>query len=107
MPGKDDIKRDAQGRFLKGMCPTKSPGRPAIAADFRQRCRDFMETKGWLNLESMANDPKGPHYYRANELLLAYALGKPPQKLEHGGDAENQTPIKYISVVQVSSEPKG
>ena len=90
--------------MLPGVQATHSPGRPAVARDFRERCRDFMDKRGWANLENMANDPKSPHYYRANELIMAYALGKPPQKLEHGGDAENPEPIKYISVAEVTRQ---
>jgi len=64
-----------------------------------------MEEKGWGIVESLAIR-EGRDQIRAAELIAAYAYGKPPQKLEHGGDPENPTPITYHEIVQVSSEPK-
>lgn len=74
--------RDGKGRFAKG---NRGGGRPAVAREFRELCRDFMNQRGWQNLAAMANDPDSPHYFRANELIAAYALGKPTQGLEVSG----------------------
>ncbi len=92
-------KRDDKGRFTKGNAP-KSPGRPKIAQDFKERCRDFMSTKGWPNLEKMATDPKSPHHFKANELISAYAYGKPNQKLEHTGDEGGPMIIKLAGELE-------
>ena len=55
-----------------------------------------MSTHGWANLTKMANDPKGPHYYRANELIAFYALGKPPQELGLKGAAGEPLVLRVI-----------
>ena len=88
--------------FVKGQPSANPSGRPAAARDFRQRCRDFMELKGWSIIERLANEP-GRDQIRAAELISAYAYGKPPQKLEHGGDPEG-VPITYHEIVLVASE---
>lgn len=69
-------------------------GRPAVAREFRELCRDFMNQRGWQNLAAMANDPGSPHYFRANELIAAYALGKPTQGLELSGAGGGPVVIK-------------
>ena len=60
-------------------------GRPAVAKEFRERCREFMESEGWTSLISMAQNPKDRDRYRALDLLAAYAYGKPKQGLEVSG----------------------
>jgi len=60
-------------------------GRPPVARDFRERCREFMQAKGWKQLESIALDPQQPHQGRALELIAAYAYGKPTQPIEASG----------------------
>jgi hypothetical protein len=61
-------------------------GRPAVAKEFRERCREFMESEGWTSLISMAQDKKDRDRYRALDLLAAYAYGKPKQGVELTGD---------------------
>jgi hypothetical protein len=60
-------------------------GRPAVARDFRERCQQFMQTKGWRQLEHLATDPEHQHHGRALELIAAYAYGKPTQPIEQSG----------------------
>ena len=74
--------RDGKGRFAKG---NTGGGRPAVAKEFRERCREFMESEGWTSLISMAQDKKDRDRYRALDLLAAYAYGKPKQGLEVSG----------------------
>jgi len=77
-------KRDSKGRFTPGNAP-KSPGRPAVARDFRKRCREFMEDSGWDELISLATDRKAKEQRYALELIAAYAYGKPKQGVELSG----------------------
>jgi hypothetical protein len=60
-------------------------GRPAVAKEFRARCRDFMQAHGWRQLEAIACDRKDRDKYRALELIAAYAYGKPKQGIELTG----------------------
>ena len=60
-------------------------GRPPVARDFRERCQNFMQAKGWKTLEQLATDPDQPHQARALELIAAYAYGKPSQPIEQSG----------------------
>lgn len=80
-------KRDSKGRFTKGNAP-KSPGRPAVARDFRKRCREFMEAEGggWDELISLAKDRKAREQRFALELIASYAYGKPKQGVELSSD---------------------
>ena len=77
-----DNGRDSRGRFTKG---NKGGGRPAIASDFRKRCREFMEADGWRILIDMASDPKAKEQRYALELIAAYAYGRPKQGVELSG----------------------
>ena len=93
--------------FVKGQ-PTINPsGRPAVALDFRQRCRDFMEHDapdapgGWTILGKMARDPKSIHQARATELIAAYAYGRPPQRTELTGAEGAPVQIRYIEIAPV------
>jgi hypothetical protein len=86
--------RDAQGRFVKGY---KGGGRPAIAQEFRDKCRDYMSEKGWNNIVDMAEDPESPHRYKANELIAAYAYGKPKQGVEFSG--EDGGPVQVVFAI--------
>lgn len=92
-----DANRNGKGQFVKGNNANPG-GRPAAHRDFVERCRAFMEAKGWPNLESMASDPSSPHYLRANELIAAYAYGKPPQEMKHeGGDRPIILKVEYAN----------
>lgn len=80
--------RDKSGKFTKGNNANPG-GRPAVAKEFKEWCKDFMSTNGRNNLSAMANDPKSPFCYKANELIAAYAYGKPVAKVgaEEGTNA--------------------
>lgn len=79
----------------KGFKPGQSgnpKGRPPLAKDFKQRCRDFMQAEGWRTLQELAQDPKSAHRFRALELIANYGYGKPTQLI--GADDEN--PLKIV-----------
>jgi hypothetical protein len=97
---RSDNGRDERGRFVVG---NKGGGRPAVAREFRELCRDFMGAQGWLNLRAMANDPDSPHYFRANELIAAYALGKPTQGLEVSGADGGPVGVVVLPAVKDST----
>jgi len=94
-------KRANQLANLKPFDPKTMPkpaGRPAVAKDFRERCREFMEKEsgGWDTLEEMATEKAGSFRARAVELISAYAYGKPAQKLEHAGDENNPIVLRVV-----------
>lgn len=75
---------DAKGRFLPG---NKGGGRPAVAQEFKDRCRAFMDSRGWKALSALATNRKHPDHIRALTLMAHYAYGKPPESLELTGAA--------------------
>lgn len=80
------VKKRGPGRPFKPGETANPSGRPAVARDFRERCRAYMEVEGWDNIIAMASNPKDRDKYRAAELIAAYAYGKPKQGLEVTGD---------------------
>ena len=89
---------ESNGRFVPGNLANPG-GRPAVRREFVALCRAYAEEPdgGVAQLVAMARDKTGIHYFRANELLLAYAYGKPSQKLEVGGDG---VPIVIVEVMR-------
>jgi len=80
-------------------------GRPAVAREFRQRSQDFMDSKGWRQLEDMAMDRKSPHRFRALELLAAYAYGRPTQPI--GGDPDpDEPPVRVTITFDRADDPE-
>jgi len=61
-------------------------GRPKVAKEFRERCREFMTETGFETLASIANSPRDRDRFRAIELIAGYALGKPKQGVELTGE---------------------
>jgi hypothetical protein len=72
--------------FAKGQSGNPG-GRPAVAREFRKRCREFMEQEGggWDELISLAKDRKAKEQRYALELIAAYAYGRPKQGVELSG----------------------
>ena len=97
------VKRDESGKFLPGTAAANPGGRPAVAKEFKAWCQEFMTTEGRRNLAQMANDPKSPHYFRANEYLADTAYGKPTQRIA-GDDTEAPVAVQYIEVVKMAKE---
>ncbi len=86
-------------QFKKGQSGNPS-GRPAVAREFRERCREFMESDGWDELIAIARG-KDKDKRAALELIAAYAYGKPRQGLdvEHSGGTTNS-----INMAPLTSE---
>jgi len=85
---------------LKPWEPGKSgnpSGRPKGAVGFKERCREFMNIDGWPILVDMANDPKNKDRFKAVELILGYAWGKPKQGIELTGDEGDAIKIVYTT----------
>lgn len=61
-------------------------GRPKVAQEFKERCREFMAGDGWDKLKVITDDRKHRDYFRALELIMGYAYGKPKQGLELTGE---------------------
>ena len=89
---KETAKKPRGKPFEKGKSGNPK-GRPKINEDFRERCRNFMTDKGWANLEKMANDRLDHNHYKANELIAAYAYGKPNQSISGPGEEPIQATV--------------
>jgi hypothetical protein len=100
---RDDNGRDNKGRFTAG---NKGGGRPAVAQDFRQRCRAYMETQGWDALISIANTTDDKDRQRALELIAAYAYGKPKQGVELTGEDGAPVNIGVVVLPAVKADDK-
>jgi len=77
------------GATGKGFEPGQSGnpnGRPKIAQEFRENCREFMAEGGWDKLRGIVEDEKHRDRFRALELIMGYAYGKPKQGIEFAGD---------------------
>ena len=61
-------------------------GRPKVAQEFKEKCREFMTVDGWDKLKAITDNPKNRDHYRALELIMGYAYGKPKQGLELTGE---------------------
>jgi hypothetical protein len=65
--------------------PGGRPKHTAEVLEWRGRCRDFMQRRGWDALEEMANNKTSRDRFRSIE-LMAYGYGRPT--LPISGDAE-------------------
>lgn len=65
--------------FPKGVSGNPS-GRPKLAAEFRDDCRAILPKALERWKEEIKS--KGPDWLRASELVAAYAVGKPTQRVE-------------------------
>src|SRR5690348_16972969 len=65
--------------FQKGQSGNPN-GKPKIAVEFRQRCKDFMDSEGWDKLVALAKG-NTRDAMRALELVAGYSYGKPTQPL--------------------------
>ena len=84
--GTGNSNKTAPGKpFKKGVSGNPS-GRPKIAEEFREKCRAFMSDGGWEKLMTIIDDTKHRDHYRALELVMGYAYGKPKQGLELTGE---------------------
>lgn len=68
-------------KWTKGQSGNPS-GRPAVAHEFREKCRDFMSAEGWDHLVNIAlhgtgGPSSGTNKLKAIELIAGYAFGKP------------------------------
>ncbi len=78
-------KTDKSHLFKKGQSGNPN-GRPKIADDFRDKCREFMSEGGWDKLKGIVDDDKHRDRFRALELIMGYAYGKPKQGMELTGE---------------------
>lgn len=63
-------------------------GRPAVAREFREWCKEIMATEGRDRLLAALRAPQADYHFRVIELLAGYAYGKPRQGVElTGADA--------------------
>ena len=75
-------------------------GRPKIAKEFKEKCREFMGDEGWKKLVALAKDKKHRDHFRALETIIAYSYGKPKQGVELTG--EDGAPIETVTNAKLS-----
>jgi hypothetical protein len=68
-------------------------GRPKVAQEFREKCREFMSADGWEKLKALATDRRCKDHMKALELIAGYAYGKPKQGVELTGEEGNDINI--------------
>lgn len=102
--------RGQNGQFLPGN-KANPGGRPAVAREFKERCRNFMEAEGWDNLAGMARDKQDRDKFRATELIAAYAYGKPKQGIEvsdpNGGPVQFEVFLQKVIADAVADQAGG
>lgn len=64
--------------FKKGQSGNPG-GRPKVAQEFKERCREFMEESGWQLMVDMANRGYGDDARFALKAAMEYAYGKPKE----------------------------
>ena len=74
-------KRGIGRPFVKGVSGNPS-GRPAYAAEFREKCREFALSDGFAQLLELTKSPDRAIRLRALEFLINHGIGKPPEKVE-------------------------
>jgi hypothetical protein len=77
--------------------PGGRPRNSGPVLEFRQRCREFMERKGWAVLEEIATTQRDRDSIKAVELMAAYGYGRPTQPIS--GDADPELPPIQVTVV--------
>ncbi len=87
--------------FAKGNCANPG-GRPKLAEELRKKALKAVEDHVidfWIEQVTTRSDDA----VKCSELLAAYGLGKPPQRLEHAG-ADGET-LPEITV-RFADDPK-
>ena len=93
----ENSKKVVPGKPFKPGQTGNPGGRPKGAVGFRERCREFMTEDGWPILAEMANNPKGKDRFKAIELILGYAWGKPKQGVELTGEEGDAIKVIYTT----------
>lgn len=85
--------------FVKG-CPG-GPGRPKSVKTLVkiERCADFMEQKGWDELEHIALDRHYPKcQVAALQILASYGYGKPTEQVDVTSKGEAMTISDFLGI---------
>src|SRR3954454_13547264 len=89
-------KRDEKGRILPGGTLNPS-GRPKVWREFQEAMRERSpEAVAIIDQALSSGDPELSRW--AAERVLAYAWGRPPQRVQVGGD-EDAAPVRLERVV--------
>lgn len=72
-------KRAAPGRPFEPGKSGNPGGRPKVAQEFKERCREFMEEQGWQLMVDMAKRGTGDDARFALKAAMEYAYGKPKE----------------------------
>ena len=91
-----EVARDRNGRVLPGATPNPG-GRPKAWREFQEAVRE--RSPEALKIIDQALKSKDPEMRRwACERVLAYAWGRPPQRVQIGGD-EDAPPVQVGRVI--------
>ena len=91
------VNRDRNGRVLPGGGALNPGGRPKAWREFQQAMRERSpEAIAILDRALSSGDPELSRW--AAEKVLAYAWGRPPQRVQLGGD-EDAAPVRVERVV--------
>ncbi len=82
-------------------------GRPKIAKEFKEKCREFMSEEGWEKLRAITDDPKNRDHFRALETVMGYAYGKPKQGVELTGEDGDAVKVVYTTKWGNSNDSTG
>ncbi len=79
--------RDASGKILPGAVLNPS-GRPKVWREFQEAMRE-RSPEALRRIDEALGSPDPALYQWAAEKVLAYAWGRPPQRVQVGGDEES------------------
>jgi hypothetical protein len=92
-PDKQGIIREADGKFAKGVCPTRNGGRKPMPKEFKELALAHSIDALKVCIEIMNDKKKQPKdRLKACEIVLERSFGKAPQAIVGGDD--NDKPIQ-------------
>ena len=80
-------RRDREGRLMPGSTANPS-GRPKVWREFQEAMRE-RSPEAVRRIDEALGSPDPALYQWAAEKVLAYAWGRPPQRVQVGGDEES------------------
>lgn len=95
--------RTETGQFRRGQSGNPG-GRPKSHPEFRQQCRDFMDSKGWGLLKKVASTP-GRHQVLALPFIAEQGCGRAAQAVVEQDSGPMEVIVRYVSKAGPLMEP--